>query len=258
MWFEPVQVPDTVGLGPRLPGQIFDVGFATPPGGEVGSPYHVLNDHTYCCTLGLQVCATGEPTTAYASQCESWHNKRLHHRNQDAERLGLPLFISEFGACLTEDNCTQEINQVTNAADYYSVGWAYWEFKTYKDLTTSAGTGEEGFYNHDGSLQAWKAKALARTYLMKTQGANDSFHFDMKTSEFSATFKVDTSIEAATELYASTEFYYPNGKQVSISVDGVQLADSQVEVDSSSANIYKFRVTDAALNGQTVTVRCTQ
>lgn len=106
MWFEPIQVPDSFGLGPKLPGLIFDVGFETPPGGEIGSPYHVLNDHTYCCTLGLQICATGEPSTEFATQCASWHNKRLHHRNQDAERLGLPLFISEFGACLTEDNCT--------------------------------------------------------------------------------------------------------------------------------------------------------
>jgi len=168
----------------------------------------------------------------------------------------LPLFISEFGACLTEDNCTQEIDQVCNAADLYSVGWAYWEFKTYKDLTTSAGTGEEGFYNHDGTLQAWKAKALARTYLMATQGANGPFKFDMKNSQFSATFTVDTSIEAATELFASTEFYYPNGKQVTLSVDGVELSESQVEVDSSSENIYKFRVTDSSLNGKTIDVLC--
>lgn len=48
------------------------------------------------------------------------------------------------------------------------VGWAYWEFKKYADLTTSAGTGSEGFYNADGSLQTSKVKALTRTYLMYT------------------------------------------------------------------------------------------
>jgi len=62
------------------------------------------------------------------------------------------LFISEFGACLTEQACTTEITQVADASDAHLVGWAYWEFKTYKDLTTSAGTGAEGFYNKDGSL----------------------------------------------------------------------------------------------------------
>jgi hypothetical protein len=41
---------------------------------------------------------------------------------------------------------------VTDIADEKLAGWAYWEFKTYKDLTTSAGVGAEGFYNPDGTL----------------------------------------------------------------------------------------------------------
>ena len=44
------------------------------------------------------------------------------------------------------------------------LGWAYWQFKTYADLTTSAGTGSEGFWNQDGTLQDYKVKALARSY----------------------------------------------------------------------------------------------
>jgi endoglycosylceramidase len=57
---------------------------------------------------------------------------------------------------------------VTEVSDAHLAGWAYWEFKNFEDLTTSAGTGSEGFYNNDGSLQAWKVKAMARTYLMFT------------------------------------------------------------------------------------------
>jgi len=59
---------------------------------------------------------------------------------------------------------------VGDAADKYVAGWAYWQFKNYADLTTSAGTGSEGFYNEDGTLQDWKVKALSRTYVMLTQG----------------------------------------------------------------------------------------
>jgi|Transcript_30199 hypothetical protein len=47
MWFEPVTDPDVDGW--RDGGSIFPVGFETPPGGEIGSANHVLNDHTYCC-----------------------------------------------------------------------------------------------------------------------------------------------------------------------------------------------------------------
>jgi len=48
--------------------------------------------------------------------------------------------------------CAEEIRLVAETTDKYLAGWAYWEFKPYQDLTTSAGTGSEGFYNKDGTL----------------------------------------------------------------------------------------------------------
>lgn len=80
----------------------------------------------------------------------------------------MPLHVTEFGACFTEGPCVQEIEQVAQIADHYLVGWAYWQYKFYGDLTTSSGTGSEGFWNKDGTLQSWKVKALARTYLKAT------------------------------------------------------------------------------------------
>ena len=59
MWFEPVQETDVLGI---LGGLVFEVGYQTPPGGDIGSDRHVLNDHTYCCQLTADMCsATGEP-----------------------------------------------------------------------------------------------------------------------------------------------------------------------------------------------------
>lgn len=84
--------------------------------------------------------------------------------------------------------CVQEINLVTNALDEYLVGWAYWEFKNFGDLTTSAGTGSEGFYNNDGTLQNAKVKALARSYLPATQGTPLTFNFDSTYGDFEATY----------------------------------------------------------------------
>lgn len=165
MWFEPNQFPDSIGVGK---GYLFPVGFETPPGADIGSPFHVLNDHSYCCAAGATVCKGGEPTADRKDFCADYHNRKLALRDKDAKRLGVPLFISEFGACLTEENCVPEIDAVANAADRYAAGWAYWEFKEYADLTTTASTGAEGFYEHDGTLQNWKVKALARTYLQYT------------------------------------------------------------------------------------------
>jgi len=164
LWFEPGQFPDGVGVGVPL---IFNVGFKTPPGGQIGSPNHILNDHTYCCQLAPGICsATGEPTVENAARCLNFHTKKFHTRAQDAERLGVPLFNSEFGACMDTEACVQEINQVADVNEKFNTsGWAYWEFKTYHDLTTSAGDRSEGFYNFDGSLQTKKVKALSRTYV---------------------------------------------------------------------------------------------
>lgn len=57
---------------------------------------------------------------------------------------------------------------MADVCDDHLVGWAYWQFKTFGDLTTSAGTGSEGFYDKNGTLQEDKVKALSRTYLQAT------------------------------------------------------------------------------------------
>ena len=98
------------------------------------------------------MCSTGEPKVAHKDACKHWHWNRLAQRSRDAQRLGVPFMLSEFGACLTEGPCTQEIEQVTWTSDYFLVGWAYWQYKLYEDLTTTASTGSQGFYNADGSL----------------------------------------------------------------------------------------------------------
>mmetsp|Transcript_4594 Transcript_4594/g.6068 ORF Transcript_4594/g.6068 Transcript_4594/m.6068 type:complete len:229 (+) Transcript_4594:185-871(+) len=104
MWFEPIFDPD---VQPTLKGgTVFPVGFKTPPGGPIGSANHVLNDHTYCCTLGERVCPNGEPDPAFADECLEWHKKRIGMRAEDAKRLGIPYHVTEFGACLTEEPCT--------------------------------------------------------------------------------------------------------------------------------------------------------
>lgn len=74
--------------------------------------------------------------------------------------------------------CVTEINQVADVnEDMNSSGWAYWQFKTYEDLTTSAGAKSEGFYNKDGTLQKSKVKALGRTYVQYAQGTVQNSRF---------------------------------------------------------------------------------
>ena len=133
--------------------------------------------------------------------------------------------MSEFGACMDSAECVTEIDQVTGVADKHLNGWAYWEFKTYKDLTTSAGTRSEGFYNKDGKMQTPKVKALSRSYVKAAQGTTKSMNFDTKTGNFEAVVQLDLSIEKPTLIHAHQDptvdySWYPYGVNVDIvSVD---------------------------------------
>ena len=94
--------------------------------------------------------------------------------------------MSEFGACMGGPTCAYEIESMTSACDEYLASWAYWQFKKLGDLTTTAGTGSEGFYNDDGALQTEKIRALTRTYLPATQGTLLKLNFNTTTSIFNA------------------------------------------------------------------------
>lgn len=104
--FEGTQGPDTVGIET---GYILPVGYEELPGGAEKNHVQMLNEHTYCCQMNMDVCAEGEPPLNLKSECQSFHDRRLKQRDEDAKRLGVPLILSEFGACYNTENCAQEI-----------------------------------------------------------------------------------------------------------------------------------------------------
>lgn len=87
-----------------------------------------------------------------------------------------------------------EINSVVDACDEYLASWAYWQFKTFMDITTSAGDTSEGFYEKDGTLQRNKAEALSRSYIKASQGVTKSMFFDRKTYEFKGSFELNAKV----------------------------------------------------------------
>jgi predicted negative regulator of RcsB-dependent stress response len=51
------------------------------------------------------------------------------------------------------------------------VGWSYWQFKKYQDLTTAASPATtESFYTDDGELEMNKVRALSRSYAQAIAG----------------------------------------------------------------------------------------
>lgn len=56
MHFEPIVFPDIIPFsepvfGTQVLKLVRPVSYTKPPGGEIGSPYHSLSAHTYCCQM---------------------------------------------------------------------------------------------------------------------------------------------------------------------------------------------------------------
>jgi len=86
-------------------------------------------------------------------------------------------------------------------------------------LTTSAGTGSEGFWNQDGSLQDFKVKALARSYMPLTQGTLTSMKFDTETADFNVNFNYSATA-AESVAYLNQEYWYINEPSVQLFANG--------------------------------------
>lgn len=254
--FEPAIFPDDNPFG------IQPLGFEAPP---MDASHAAVNAHTYCCELDSQAdsCTkNGEPSSKAEAgkECLKYHHSNVGQREADAHRLGVPLVISEFGACMDSDACAREIQQVADTCDEYLASWAYWQFKKFEDFTTTARNGSEGLYM-DRGVQARKVKALARTFVRAAQGKLLSMHFNSTTGSFEAMVKVDTDIDAPTEVHALQrgnigQVWYPAGFKITAAgPDGRMLSSKQVQIEThESTNRVLIKVSDTALSGQVMTV----
>jgi len=83
-------------------------------------------------------CPDGEPRPEIMDECKKWADLRIDTRVKNANELGLPFIMTEFGACLNSSVCVEEISAVVEACDRHRVSWTYWQFKKSGDFTTSA------------------------------------------------------------------------------------------------------------------------
>lgn len=245
LFFEPIQGD----LIPALGGMVFPSGFNDTPGGAEYNNRQILNDHSYCCQSNAHMCATGEPLLNDSAICAAFNYARVTTRAIDAKLLNVGLIISEFGACLDSQSCVNEITSVTSACDKNLVGWAYWMFKGFGDFTTSANL-QEGFYNNQ-TLQEGKVKALARTYVPYYQGTPTEIMFNTITGDFTTTFALNPSVTNTTLLFASKEFYYPNGILMGITSTNPSVQCSE---SSEQQNYYQILCTPLLASSVTITI----
>lgn len=193
------------------------------------------------------VCAAGEPPLSLEKECRAFHNRRVKQRAEDADRLGVPLFLSEFGACYDTDECAMEIGLVADACDANMIGWGYWQFKNYWDLTTSAGAKTEGFYNRDGSLAMKKIGALSRTYMPYVQGTLTKTWYSSEDHAYWMSFVLDTDIAQPSVLYTTinTEKIMPR-----VMVEGKEMKIDDVFVITAEGRYLKLQARENTYNGK--------
>ena len=137
------------------------------------------------------------------------------------------------------------------------MGWAYWEFKKFRDLTTTAGQSSEGVYEDDGTLQINKIKALARTYAKAIQGTPAMTRFNSQNGAFSMTFTFDATITEPTLIFLSQDYFYQNGYTLLIFNDeGLILNASQYAFTprANFINDFELQILDKTLHGQNLEV----
>jgi hypothetical protein len=108
-------------------------------------------------------------------------------RAKDARAMGGGVFLTEFGAITDEDmSGVEEVEIVMGHADSMLASTAYWQFKSFHDVTTQAGVGGlgEGLFDENGVLLEHKATAIARTYAPRISGTPTLMSFDPRTAQF--------------------------------------------------------------------------
>ena len=78
-----------------------------------------------------------------------------------------------------------------------------------------------------------------------------SQNFNTNSSEFEAWILVNTSVQAASEIYLNTQYWYPDGFDIFISKGGKTL---DVTITDQGSGVHSFMFTDSTYDGQLLKV----
>mmetsp|Transcript_10031 Transcript_10031/g.32899 ORF Transcript_10031/g.32899 Transcript_10031/m.32899 type:complete len:177 (-) Transcript_10031:73-603(-) len=168
--------------------------------------------------------------------------------------MDAPIFITEMGGLLTglEPKATAVIDELLAEVESDLGSWAWWEYKSYDDVTTAVG-GTESFYDADGELKVDTVRRLARTYARAvaadlSASAPLAQAFAPDTGEYRLSFVPVAG--GISEVYVNREWHYPSGLESEVEPAGA------VEVsDDGVSSIVEIRaLDDGPAPGAVVTV----
>ncbi len=196
--------------------------------GAMNYPNLVLNFHDYC---SFRSGVTGNPYNLAA--CVAQEESTFVRRSAEAplvatpsEPLGLPLFMSEFGATQS----AELLQNLTRVADQSLIGWAYWSWKYYDDPT---GSSAEALASPSGQLHPI-ANALSQPFPEAVAGSLTLIDYDATLGAFYLNFVSNPKVKAPT-LIGIPSRKYPNGYCARTSAGRLRTVGSAVEVTNPSS-----------------------
>ena len=252
LFFENTPVPDIL---PIFGGLFLGSMDEKPAGDDVPQVY---NFHTYCCLSGTDTCAHGEASYDKSIKvCPTFHQKQFKKEIKTAEKLNVPMFLSEFGACSDSLACYNEIISVMKITEENFISWSYWNYKPYGDHTTSAieMVSYEGIYNDDGTVQNIKEKGLSRGYVMYYQGKPIDFKYQANSNtNFETSFEYHKNITEPSVLYYNKGFFYKKGYNIQVINDDTKedlIQTEKVSMDYSIDNYINIKCLENKLDDNT-------
>ena len=178
---------------------IGSAGLPEGPGGAEYNDRQAYSYHNYCGTVDR----TGNPLDV--KLCEAQQIVQWNTDMADIDKLDCGSFITEFGA--VSGNNTKSIKTLQwllKKADEQIQSWAYWQYKSYNDITTASNE-KESFFWTDGSLQSDKVEALIRPYAQAISGHPTYHMFNTTGKSFVLKYTANGSMaEYPTEIFVGS------------------------------------------------------
>eukprot|EP00929_Paragymnodinium_shiwhaense_P050058 TRINITY_DN25236_c0_g1_i3.p1 TRINITY_DN25236_c0_g1~~TRINITY_DN25236_c0_g1_i3.p1 ORF type:complete len:861 (-),score=106.77 TRINITY_DN25236_c0_g1_i3:111-2693(-) len=144
---------------------------------------------------------------------------------QNTRDIGGGSILTEFGSLGGTEPELRELADVVRLADQRLHSMVYWQYKSYRDITSSGGYGTLTFYEAEGKLQTAKVRTLATPYAQIVAGTPTFMRFEPITRIF--TFQYTASggqpeVERESLLHIG-KLQYPSGFLVFVDAELTEL-----------------------------------
>eukprot|EP00929_Paragymnodinium_shiwhaense_P046127 TRINITY_DN23495_c0_g1_i1.p1 TRINITY_DN23495_c0_g1~~TRINITY_DN23495_c0_g1_i1.p1 ORF type:complete len:832 (+),score=141.29 TRINITY_DN23495_c0_g1_i1:100-2595(+) len=176
--------------------------------------------HNYC-----SLAPGSAPWEPLRHLCPFLNSAQFSAMTQNTREMGGGSILTEFGSLGNMSTEKLELQDVVNLADSRLLSRVYWQYKTYKDISSSGGYGRLTFYPH-GELQTDKIRLLATPYAQIVAGEPKFMRYDPARRALVLEYiaaRTNTRRAATSLFHLNTEMHYPEGFMLLSDASGMRI-----------------------------------